>query len=348
MEKGKVLLIRAEATAAIGTGHVMRCLALAQAWHDAGGKSIFAMTDSVVSMEERIRSEDMEVVRLARSERSSEDAARLLEVARVRGAEWVVADGYQFDGGYQRSLKDGGLKLLFVDDYSHAEYYVADLVLNQNAHAREVMYHRREPYTRLLLGPHYAMLRREFAAWRDWTRIINPTGRKVLVTMGGSDPDNVTLQVVHALQLVEVERLEATVVAGDGNPHFESLERAVLRLPGVVRLERNVRNMGELMTWADVVISAAGSTCWEICLLGLPAILIDLAENQYPIAHELDRRGCGIHLGSTSTVSAETIAGKLEWLLLSPEVRKVLSGHAQELVDGEGATRVLSAMVDGR
>jgi UDP-2,4-diacetamido-2,4,6-trideoxy-beta-L-altropyranose hydrolase len=271
-----------------------------------------------------------------------------LEVARVRGAEWVVVDGYQFDAGYQSCLKDGGLKLLFVDDYSHAEYYAADLVLNQNAHAREAMYHRREPYTRLLLGPHYAMLRREFAAWRDWTHDINPRGRKVLVTMGGSDPDNVTLRVVHALQLIQVHGLEATVVAGDGNPHFESLERAALRRPGVVRLKRNVRNMAELMAWADVVISAAGSTCWEICLLGLPAILIDLAENQYPIAQELDRRGCGIHLGSTSNVSPETIAGKLEWLLLSPEVRKALSGQAQELVDGEGAMRVLSAIVDGR
>src|SRR5438105_1117892 len=137
-----------------------------------------------------------------------------------------------------------------------------------------------------------------------------PVARKVLVTMGGTDPQNVTAVVICALQLASLERMDARVLAGGGNPHIDSLERAASQSKAYVSVLKDVTNMPELMAWADVAISGAGSTCWEMCLLGLPAIVIDLAENQRTVARELDRRGAAIHLGGADEALPEKIANK--------------------------------------
>jgi UDP-2,4-diacetamido-2,4,6-trideoxy-beta-L-altropyranose hydrolase len=328
----------------MGTGHVMRCFALAQAWQDAGGRPVFAIAEAAPAIRERLLAGNMEVGPLEVSAGGEDDARKVEELALRHAAEWVVVDGYQFGADYQRQLKAAGLKVLFVDDNGHAGHYCADLVLNQNVHADESLYVSREPYTQLLLGPRYALLRREFTRWRDWKREIVPIGRKVLITMGGGDPDNVTSKVIEALGRICVEGLEAIVVIGGCNPHGESLARFAAPLGDRIKLQRDVSNMPELMAWADLAVSAAGTTCWEICALGLPAILIDLAENQQPVAEELNRRGCGIYLASKNDVSAEQIAAALGALLLSGETRVAASERARAVCDGRGASRVASLL----
>jgi len=145
------------------------------------------------------------------------------------------------------------------------------------------------------------------------------------------------------LKLVRVQDLEATVVAGGSNPHFEELEKAASQSGQKITVKRDVTNMAELMAAADAAISAAGSTCWELCLLGLPALLLDVADNQTAIAGELDRRGCAIRVGDR-TAPVEKIAHHLEQLLHSRELRQSLSRRSRELVDGKGANRVVSAL----
>jgi len=337
------LIIRADASIAIATGHVMRCLALAQAWQDAGGNVVFVMAESTAAVDARVRAEGMEIVRLKASPNSVQDTRDVVTVAFDRHASWVVVDGYQFDSEYQRNLKNAGLKLLFVDDLGQCEHYFADLLLNQNVHASEDMYVSREARTRLLLGPRFAMLRRDFGGCRKWQREISANGRKVLIMMGGSDPDNVTAFVLEALRQLEIDGLEVVVVLGGSNPHIDVL-RQFANESFSIRFVRDVGNMPELMAWADVAVSAAGSTCAEICLLGLPAILIDVAENQTPVAKELARRGAAIHLGSRKEVTSAEIAEELQSLLLAREHRTSLSQRAGELVDGEGAERVMAAI----
>ena len=166
----------------------------------------------------------------------------------------------------------------------------------------------------------------------------------MLVTLGGSDPENVTADVIRALEVTAIDKLEVKVIAGGDNPHIESLERAASQSKTDISLLKNVTNMPELMAWADVAISGAGSTCWEMCLLGLPAIVIDLAENQRTVARELDRRGAAIHLGGADDALPKQIANKLACLLGSIETRTTLSTRARELVDGKGAERVVCAM----
>ncbi len=338
------LVLRADASVSMGTGHVMRCLALAQAWQDEGGKCVLAMAESTEALERRLAAEGMEVVRLGARAGSSQDADELSQLALIRGASWVVADGYHFRAEYQRGLKDAGLKVLLVDDSGRVGAYNADLVLDQGACVKEDLYRSSEPCSRLLLGPRYALLRREFHARPPGQRLVSSSDSKILVTMGGSDPHNVTLQAIQALARVRAQNIRATIVAGGSNPHREDLEKQ-LRISGANgRLLRDPANMATLMAEADMAVSAAGVTCWEMCFLGLPAILVDVAENQRPMARALDRLGIGVHLGSGEDATPEAIAEKLEWLLASPEVRAQMSERGRNLVDGRGAMRVVRAM----
>jgi len=338
------LIIRADASPQIGTGHVMRCLALAQAWQDAGGTALFAAASMPPALAERLQQEGLSVASLEVQPGSAEDAQQIAALAQEVSATWVVVDGYSFGAAYQHTIKGAGLQLLFVDDCGHAEHYWADIVLNQNLHADESLYRDREDYTRLLLGTRYALLRREFWPWRGWRREIPEVARKVLVTLGGSDPDNQTLKVIQALQEVAIDGFEAAVVVGPVNPHFEELESAADHLPVAIRLVRNVSDMPELMAWADMAVSASGSTCWELALLCTPSLLLVLADNQEPIAKKLAGLGAAVNLGRPGFLSPKDIALALVELATAHGERAAMARCEQELVDGDGAARVVRQM----
>ncbi len=323
---------------------MMRCLALAQAWQDAGGRALLATVSPSPSIKERLLKESIAILEVCAAPGTDEDAVRTVALAREHAATWVAVDGYQFGGSYQRTLKSEGIKTLFLDDYGHAEHYSADVVLNQNVGADSSAYDNRESYTQLLLGPKYCLLRREFIAWQEWRRETAHEGHRVLVTMGGSDPENFTEKAIHGLNLIEDGNLEAAVVAGGSNARSALLETIAAKGGKKIGLRCDVSNMAELMAWADVAVSAAGTTCWEICLMGLPALLTDLAENQTPVARELDRRGCAIYLGSAPDVSPGNLAEHLKRLLSAQDIRQAMSSSCHELVDGKGARRVVSAL----
>jgi UDP-2,4-diacetamido-2,4,6-trideoxy-beta-L-altropyranose hydrolase len=339
------ILIRADVSVAIGTGHVMRCLALAQAWRDAGGEAAFAMAESLPSINDRLRSEGIPLLQLNHPRGSRDDARETVELARSNQANWVVLDGYCFSAEYQRQVKDAGIRLLVVDDNGESSRYFADLVLNQNVHSKEAMYEKRENYTRLLLGSRYVLLRREFWSLQERAKEIPESGRKVLITMGGSDPNNVTAKVVSTLRLVEIKGLQARVLVGGGNLYTASLRDHALRDGAEIGIVTNPHSVTDLMLWADVAVSAAGSTCWEMCFLGVPAILIAVAENQMPGGRELARREIAVLLGATSEITPERIAGELQRVLCSKQQRENMSQRGRELVDGRGCERVLTAML---
>jgi len=342
MTDGRTLLVRCDSSVAIGTGHAMRCLALAQAWQDAGGRAVFAMAEATLAIEERLQRENVEVARLKAEPGSADDVQETIALGRGKQASWVVVDGYGFGANYQAELKSAGLKVLFIDDNGHAGHYSADLVLNQNAHANDGFYSSRDATTRLLLGPRFAMLRREFTQWREWKRENPAIARKVLVTMGGSDPDNVSKGVVQAI--LGEPSLKAMVVAGGSNPHLPELRELVASATNDVQLVDDVTNMPELMANSDVAISGAGTTTLEMCFLGLPALLIVLANNQRPSAEELNRRGAAINLGGGAEIQPSTLSSCLAHIVNSQDIRKAMSERGRELVDGRGAERVVRAL----
>ncbi len=338
------LLIRADANVAMGTGHVMRCLALAQAWQDSGGQCIFAMAESTPAVRRRLQEEGIEAEELSAGGGTAEDAKETVNLAGKKNAAWVVVDGYQFGSAYQLAIKSAGFKMLFVDDNAHAETYCADLVLNQNIHATASLYAQREFHTRLLLGPRYAMLRREFNPWRAWRRGIPASARKILVTMGGSDPNDTTTRVIEAIRQLSNLDLETTVLVGGSNPHLRSVAASIQNES--MRLVTDAANVPELMTWADAAVAGAGTTFWEMCFLGLPGLLVVLAENQEGVAEAAGRMGIAWSLGSATEASSPKIAARLVELLHSKNTRTSQSEKGRRLVDGRGAARVVAFLSD--
>lgn len=336
------LLIRADASARIGTGHVMRCLALAQALQ-VHGQSHFLSVEITPALAARVVAEGFASISLAAAPGSLEDADTTIASAREHGVAWVVVDGYQFGADYQRRLKDAGLRVLFLDDYGHAGDYCADLVLNQNLSATVALYPQRSSHTRLLLGTRYALLRREFLVWRERQRKIPSVARKIIVTLGGADPDNVTSRVVEALAGLDVE---ARILVGGSNPHREQLKSAIRNPKSEIIVD--APNMPELMAWADVAVAAGGSTSWELAFMGLPSLVLVLAHNQQGISAALGREGVSVALGWAEQMSPQSLQAALQGLLLDKDRRRRMVGAGRALVDGEGSARIVNFMKEKR
>jgi len=215
-------------------------------------------------------------------------------------------------------------------------------VLNQNISACEELYSNRNVGTRLVLGPKFTLLRREFMANRSPARAVPDKARKLLVTLGGADADNVTKKVIDAL---DGTSFEVRVAVGGSNPHLSSLREAaqeVSRGDTKVDLVIDPSDMSELMAWADMAVAAGGSTSWELAHFGLPTVFIILASNQEQIARELERQGFGICLGDHSKLDLHFLREALNRLAANPKLRAAFAARGREIVDGLGAERVVS------
>jgi spore coat polysaccharide biosynthesis predicted glycosyltransferase SpsG len=195
-------------------------------------------------------------------------------------------------------------------------------------------------------------LRTEFLEQKKVVEKSKGRPRNILVTLGGADPDNITLKIVRALLRMELEEVKLDIVLGPSNPNTEVLEREIeeARKSGLtsmeaMRLHRH-GNMPELMARADVAISAGGSTCWELCFLGKPFIVIIATENQRDIALGLDQAGVARCLGWHYEVTERQIHDHLESLINDNSLRREMSANGQALVDGKGRLRVLQALAD--
>ena len=280
------LIIRADASTQIGTGHVMRCLALAHAYRERERRAIFVTACNSDGLRRRLLDETFQVIDLERQYPETTDWETTSKVLAVHPDAWVVLDGYGFDPAYQCLIKETGHRLLVIDDTAHLNRYYADVLLNQNINAERLSY-RCDPGTTLLLGVHYALLGPGFLYWRNWKREISEIARRVLVTFGGCDPDNVTIKAIRALQQLDAPDMEVRVVVGPSNLHLKALRHVVQPSSRSFQLLTDVNNMPELMAWADVAVSGGGSTCWELAFMGLPALVLVLAQNQQEIATAL-------------------------------------------------------------
>jgi UDP-2,4-diacetamido-2,4,6-trideoxy-beta-L-altropyranose hydrolase len=338
------LLFRTEASAAIGMGHAMRCLSLAEAYiGSATGRSVFLMAWTPSAFASRAAGDGVEVRALAAAPGSTDDVRETLATADEVAAGWIVLDGYQFDGAFQAALVDARHRVLALDDHGHAGRYHADLVLNQNAGADPALYGDRQPATRLLLGPRFALLREEFRRWPAQRRKAPARAGRVVVTLGGSDPDNVSARVLQGLAAVQGP-LEVLLLIGPANQHRAGLERAAAACPHPVEVAADVRDMAEHLAWGDLAVTAAGSTVLELARVGTPQILIVLADNQAPGAEAMARGGLAISLGRHESIDTGAIAAAVGALADDAEHREELSRRSRELVDGQGAARVLAAM----
>jgi UDP-2,4-diacetamido-2,4,6-trideoxy-beta-L-altropyranose hydrolase len=338
---GETIFFRCDAIPRMGTGHVMRCLGLAQAWQDEGGRCVF-LSAAGETLLTRLSEEGFEVRRWDRPFPDPADLDRIREALAKEPGTWLVLDGYHFDQAYQQALRDAGTRLLVVDDEGLLPLYHADVILNQNLHADAVPY--KAPGAVRLLGTRFALLRREFGRWQDWQHAIPAKARKVLVTMGGADADNVTLKVIQALGQLAGNDWEAVVVVGLANSHAASLRKAIREIPFPVRLEEASPDVAPLMAWADIAVAAAGSTSWELCFMTLPSVLVELAANQTGLARALHDRGVAMNAGWYAQVQPAALAETVAALAEDAPRRAAFARAGRDLVDGRGAHRVVETL----
>jgi len=343
------LYVRADADSKIGTGHIMRCIALAQAWQDQGGEVTFISHCDSEALKERIQSEGFKFTVLAHASPDPYDlqfTSSTLKSESANQKNWLVLDGYHFTPEYQKAIRDEGIRLLVIDDMNQLPHYHADILLNQNIHAPDLKYHCDEGTT-LLLGTRYVLLRREFLKYRDFNRQIPERAKNILVTLGGADPDNVTLKVIEALKLLNERDIITRIILGPANPHQETARKAIVSADFKAELLINPPNMPELMAWADLAVSAAGSTCWELMFMALPSIILVLAENQSVVAKYLMDRKTVVNLGWMSECTREHINYACKSLMLDNALRKHLSAQSSMLINGQGSSLVVESIQRG-
>ncbi len=341
------MLFRVDGSPEIGAGHVMRCLSLAQELQDAGGDAVFLCKNLNEAYGKRLQQEGCTVLPLKAKAYGESDAEETLSIANDQEATWIILDGYDFDAAYQKHLTGKGAQILVIDDHRFQEHHVCDMLLNQNPQCDRT--YEYADAKKMLLGTRYTMLRREYRKRSPDTYAIPEGPVSVLVTLGGSDPKQMTPLVLRALSSVSIP-MRVTVILGGANANATDVEKIASASPFPVEILQDVRDMPEAICGHTLAISAAGSTCYELAYMGIPMITIIVAtnHNQDCVAEGLSRAGAARNLGLYDTLTEEHIAKAVRETLSDQDSLRRMSACARKVVDGEGAPRVLQQMVGNR
>jgi UDP-2,4-diacetamido-2,4,6-trideoxy-beta-L-altropyranose hydrolase len=357
---------RADASIQIGTGHVMRCLTLADALRLRGHTCTFVCRDHPGNLVELIAQKGFEVrslslpvpvvpdlkddAPLAHADwlgvSWQQDAEQTMGVLAGEHFEWLVVDHYALDVRWERWVASIANQVMAIDDLADRPHG-CHLLLDQNLGRQSGDYAHWVPEGCLsLIGPRYALLRPEFAELRAQSleRRQGFSLKRILVTLGGVDRDNITGQVLEALAQSRLPN-EAVldVVMGASAPALDAVRKQVETLPFRVSVSVNVTDMAERMCLADLCIGAAGSTSWERCCLGLPTILVVLAGNQESGARALDEAGAARVIGCADGLG-ESLPDLVDKLSLSGELVD-MADKAAAVTDGTGTSLVVDAML---
>ncbi|MCI0510286.1 UDP-2,4-diacetamido-2,4,6-trideoxy-beta-L-altropyranose hydrolase [Chromohalobacter marismortui] len=357
------VVFRADASLDIGTGHVMRCLTLADALSVKGVECCFISRDLQGNLIEQTRQRGytVHVLPALKGEQvvSQEpfhaswlgvgwevDAAESLPYLRELSPTWLVLDHYALDSRWEAATREYWQRLFVIDDLADRAH-IADVLLDQNLGRKASDYEPLLPtHAQCLVGPQYALLRPEFSELRPYSLERRKSGelRHILISLGGVDKDNATGAVLRTLRSCPLpDDCTITVIMGSHAPHLDDINALAAEMPWPTNVAINVNDMAKRMAEADLAIGAAGSTSWERCCLGLPSLMLILADNQKGIAEALHQEGVAYNLGRPE----ELYASHEYWsrLHLSGWLTRQ-SEKAAALVDGRGASRLVQVLVD--
>lgn len=349
---------RCDSSLRIGSGHVMRCLALAETLSRHSHASIFFCRELEGNVQSEIRSRGYEVQVLSKPSRQvSADPGRSfyaewLEVSldqeirdfaealeRSDPFDWIVVDHYALDQAWETRARNRGAKLLVIDDLANRPHD-CEILLDQNFfQTAERRYGEFLPENAVsLLGPRFALLRQEF---RDFRTAANRRSKvnRILVATGASDRSGAMRKCLEALRSIPGAKLEVTAILGAHEPDREFIEKS-FAAEGHYKISGPIQDFARHMLASDLYIGAGGTTTWERLCLGLPGIVIATAENQEQLSTELSQAGFGKYLGRSAEVSASRIREAVEEFLANPESLGQFSEAGMRLVDGEGTERV--------
>lgn len=366
----KYVTFRADASLQIGTGHVMRCLTLADALKARGTGCRFICREHPGHLIDLIRQRGFEAVVLQGPESSASsgsranwteyetkvdytawlganwrtDASQTRAALQGRPTDWLIVDHYAIDARWESELKPQCSGLMVIDDLANREH-LCDVLLDQNLLEGMAKRYRGKVPDRCacLIGPEYTLVRPEFAALRpaSLTRRKNPVLERLLIFMGGSDPGNETCKVVAGVKLGKKTWRHIDVVVGEGFPAFSALNDSLATLPSAA-LHVQTPNMAKLMAAADLAVTAGGGVTWEKCTLGLPSLVVILAQNQRPTATMMHERGAQRTLGAGSDVRPAHYAKHLDEVQVVELMTMI--GCTSAICDGTGTESVVEAL----
>ena len=358
---GKKILIRVDASKNIGTGHVMRCLTLANEAKRHGWTTCIVLRDPDTNIVAYLSSLGHDVKELVSSNYSkgnsgntlehgdwltvsqTQDAHETADIVRDFKPDWLVVDHYAIDSTWLSIIEKYGAKILVIDDLGDRDL-ICDLLLDQNLGASAAKYIGKVSRNcRLLLGPDFALIRDEFKEWREKSLKdrFDRDVKNILITMGGVDANNYTLKVLRELTKSKYATdCVMTTILGGSYPHKKALYEFLGSSALNVSIISDVKNMAEIMSSADICIGAAGSTSWERCCLGLPTLTFAIADNQIPILDELVKHAC------TIASSVNRICVDFDSLISKDHIAvlKRLSSNSASVTDGKGVQRVLNQL----
>lgn len=350
------VVIRADASLKIGSGHLARCLALAEEVRAGGADVRFFSRALEGNLLDLISAAGFKLSRLeavspaSRAEESfwfggknwEEDAAECLaELRQLSGpVDWLLVDHYGIDERWELRLRKHVKRIAVIDDLANRRHD-CDLLIDQNLRPEsKSRYVDKVPlHCQLLEGTRYALLRREFG--RERARLVPRDGkvRRILVFFGGMDHLNQTAVALEALDQEDRRELWIDVVIGASNPHRDQIRQCCAGRENI-HLHCQTPNIAGLMAAADLSVGAGGVSMLERCALGLPAVVIAAADNQVAGSERLSQQGGAIYLGMHNEVSSQSLRRVLTGVLEMPELLRHMGRRCEQLVDARGAERV--------
>jgi len=339
------LLIRVDSTYESGMGHFMRTLALAQKWQKVRDNIYFLINDNE-NLKKRIISENMEYIVNPFKSGSKEDSEFLLDIVKDKCISWVIVDGYVFNEDYLGFLRKNDINYLIFDDDGKKSHYNSNIVLNQNLHGKCEWYSsKKEDYTKLLIGTDFTLLRNEFLEFQNYTKIIKSKANNILVTLGGSDVNNYSLDILKILNSLNFSDFEVIVLIGANNIHEEILNNFIGNLKFNVKILKNISNMPEVMQWADLAFSSGGTTVWELAFMGVPTIVGATSYVEEVLLTGLGDNNLFKTIGKLEDLDKKELINIFDYLINNKDTRKKMSIDGQKFIDGYGSKRVIDEMV---
>jgi UDP-2,4-diacetamido-2,4,6-trideoxy-beta-L-altropyranose hydrolase len=348
------IAFRTDASFQIGTGHFMRCLALADELKKYGAKIRFVSRNLPTYLCDLLITKEMEYMSLSTcitnqptdelnhsnwlGSSQAQDAQKTIQALVNQPIDWIVVDHYGLDKRWEIAVRASCKKLMVIDDLADRQHD-CDLLLDQNFYTdMQTRYCGKVPeHCQLLLGPSYALLRSEFKSLRKLVKPRTGDVKNILLFFGGVDADDYTSLALNALAELNVKQ-KVNVVIGAQHPKREQIIQTCLKYGYVCHVQ--TARMAELMATADLAIGAGGSASWERCCLGLPALLLATADNQIEIAKALDSIAACLYVKTNSSRNLVDIKKAIAELLNMPARVSIISQQAFLLVDGRGVNRV--------
>ena len=354
-----MVVFRADGNKYIGSGHIMRCISIADRAVLHGLESVFITAGGEFSHIITSHGHKNKVLNTDYNRMEQEIDQFFCVLKEIEGVEAVLVDSYQVTGQYLNRLWEfcrmKGAKLVYIDDILSFAY-PCDMLVNYNIYGPDsnyaALYEGLKPPL-MLLGTNYAPLRAEFQDLP--ARHVRKKGKKVLISTGGADFEHIGIQILREI-LVRGESLSGydfLFIIGamneDANEMRSLIKQCIASRKEHIVLHSNVTHMQKLMSEADVCISAAGSTLYELCATNTPTITYVLADNQIPGADGFSRHGVLENIGDVRALGVQRLSGLLVdsavELCNDFERRVRIASKMSAVVDGKGAKRIVESVL---